>query len=418
MGIRFGPESSLLWLYGWLRRAGHHGFKFFEKLRNLTPADDERREKAENVVVRAIDEQATSERFLNYGRPVDGEINAEHQAFAADFTDEIEAPRNSLQASAQFSAALPDVCEQVRFFDNGEKFERGGADQRAAAERGPVHSRRKGRGEFFIGDECAERQPARQRLGDGDDIRRRIESLVGETAPGAAEPALNFVGDQSGIVLGGQRMRGEPEIFTYGADATLTLNGFDHQGADGVVEFGFEVSDIIEADELNAGNERSKRLTIFFRIRDGERAERAAVKGIFERQDARFLACTAGLGFCAGVGASKLERAVHGFGAAVGEESTVEARPFREFARERPLITIVKQIREVDGATRLTANHANKARMRVPKRVDRNAAEEIEILAAPGIVQAASPPMREDDGRALVSVHQVARFFSANARGR
>src|SRR5713101_2347359 len=56
--------------------------------------------------------------------------------------------------------------------------------------------------------------------------------------------------------------------------------------------------------------------------------------------------------------------------------------------------------------------------MRVAERVDRDAAEEIEILAALGIIQAASPPMREDHGRSLVSVHQVARFFGANARGR
>ncbi len=88
-----------------------------------------------------------------------------------------------------------------------QEFQRRGADQRTAAERGSVHSRRKRRRELLVGENRAERQAARERLGYGDDVRKRVEFLVGETAAGAAQAALNFVGDQRGIVLRGEFAR-------------------------------------------------------------------------------------------------------------------------------------------------------------------------------------------------------------------
>jgi hypothetical protein len=54
----------------------------------------------------------------------------------------------------------------------------------------------------------------------------------------------------------------------------------------------------------------------------------------------------------------------------------------------------------------------------MPERVDRDAAEEIEILSALRIIKPATPPVREDHRRALVGVHQVARFFRLNAHSR
>ena len=180
---------------------GQYGFKFPEKFRDVAPANDERREQAQNMIVRAIDQQAAAQRFLNERRAVNRKIDAEHQSFAADLADEIESRGELFEAGAQFRAARADVCEQFLFFDNGEKFKRGGANQRTAAESRAVHSRRECGGEFLTGDESAERQAACQRLGDGDDIRQRIEFLVREPAAGAAEAALNFISDERGIVL-------------------------------------------------------------------------------------------------------------------------------------------------------------------------------------------------------------------------
>ena len=57
-----------------------------------------------------------------------------------------------------------------------------------------------------------------------------------------------------------------PEILADGKDAAFALNCFDHQSADGGVEFGFEIRDIIETNEFDAGNQRCKRLAIFLRV--------------------------------------------------------------------------------------------------------------------------------------------------------
>ena len=102
---------------------------------------------------------------------------------------------------AKLGAALADVGEKIVVFDDREKFERRGADQRAAAKSRPVQSRAESGGETFVGDERAEREAARQRLRDRHDVRQRLEFLVSELAAGAAEAALNFVGDQRGAVV-------------------------------------------------------------------------------------------------------------------------------------------------------------------------------------------------------------------------
>src|SRR5208282_260602 len=108
-----------------------------------------------------------------------------------------------------------------------EEFERCGADERAAAKSGPVQSRRESRGKVFVGDECAKRKAAGQRLGDGDDVRRRVEFLVRKAAPGAPEPALDFIGDQSGVMLRRKRAGARPESIADGEDAAFALNGLD-----------------------------------------------------------------------------------------------------------------------------------------------------------------------------------------------
>ena len=113
-----------------------------------------------------------AQRFLHDGRAVNGQVDAEDQAFAANFADEVEARGEGLQTFAQFRAAFANIREKIFVFDDVKNSSAAAQIKRAAAERGAVHSRGEGRGEFFVGDERAERQAARERLGDGDDIRR------------------------------------------------------------------------------------------------------------------------------------------------------------------------------------------------------------------------------------------------------
>src|SRR5580704_18809929 len=66
-------------------------FELGEEFDNVLAPDDERRQQAQNMFVRAIDEQAAAQGFGDDWRAVNREINAENQALAADFADEIEA---------------------------------------------------------------------------------------------------------------------------------------------------------------------------------------------------------------------------------------------------------------------------------------------------------------------------------------
>src|SRR6266852_1453903 len=68
--------------------------------------------------------------------------------------------------------------------------------------------------------------------------------------------------------------------------------------------------------------------------------------------------------------ARELHRSVNGFGAAVRKKDAVHPRPSGEFARERALIGIVIEVREVNGARGFTADHSHDSRMCVTKRID------------------------------------------------
>ena len=50
------------------------------------------------MVVRAIDQQAAAQRFLDEGRAAIDKIDAEDQAFAADFADEIKLRRQLFES--------------------------------------------------------------------------------------------------------------------------------------------------------------------------------------------------------------------------------------------------------------------------------------------------------------------------------
>ena len=72
-------------------------------------------------------------------------------------------------------------------------------------------------------------------------------------AAGAAQAALNFIGDQRGVVLRCQIARALPEGFADGENAAFALNGFKDQRADSIVKFSFEIGDIVETHEFDAG---------------------------------------------------------------------------------------------------------------------------------------------------------------------
>ena len=117
-------------------------FQQTQKLANLRACDDERRKEAQREIVSAVDEQAALHGLLDKGSAIDGKLDANHQAFATNFADEIEFGGERGQAVAQLGAARLDVFEKVFVVDDIQKFKRGGAGERAAAESGAVQAGR------------------------------------------------------------------------------------------------------------------------------------------------------------------------------------------------------------------------------------------------------------------------------------
>src|SRR5882724_547787 len=192
-----------------------------------------------------------------------------------------------------------------------------------------MHSWRDSRCDGVVRQNRAKREASGQWFGYDGDIRLRRKLLICETAPGASEATLNFVGNKQRAMLRGQSASALPESFGDRIDATFTLNRLEDNRADSVVKFGFEVGNIVEGDEFHARNQRLKRRAVFFRGGNAERAEGASVKGIPHGENARL---GGRLAKCPWSRPSaeprQFEGAIDGFGAAVCEKYAVETRPF------------------------------------------------------------------------------------------
>src|SRR5258708_5201843 len=388
---------------GLLRGCCKNDLKEPEKFAHLRTSDDEGRQEAQRKIVGAIDEQTTLHGLADERRAIDGEFHTDHQAFAADFTDETEFRGKLHQAVAQLRAAHADICEELFARDDLEELKGNGTSQRAAAKRGAMHTGRDARGHLLRGENGAERKSGRKRLGDQNNVRLRGKLLIAEEAAGAAKSALNFVGDQESAMLRGKRASAIPENFAEGIDSAFALNWFQKDAADGVVEFRLEVSDVVETHELCAGNEWREGQPILFRGSNGDGAESAAVKRILQGQKAMLLrGRSRGLVRPASKEPRELEGAIDRFRAADGEENAVKPGPSGEFARERALVGIVKEIREGNGTRGFAADYLYDSRMRVAERVHGDAAKKIEVLFSSGIANVLDAAVGHDHGLTLV----------------
>src|ERR1700677_2587915 len=141
-------------------------------------------------------------------------------------------------------------------------------------------------GDPFRGEDCAQRQAARQRLRDRDYIRQNIVMLIGKMAPGAAQAALNLVKNEQRTALFGQS-RGEVEkFFINRTDPSFTLNRLNADRADTGIKLSLEIVEVVELYEGHAGQQWNKRSTIFRLTGRSQRTEGASVKRIIHRQDA------------------------------------------------------------------------------------------------------------------------------------
>src|ERR1700720_682501 len=147
-------------------------------------------------------------------------------------------------------------------------------------------------------------------------------------------------------------LRGElpstiPKRFGDRMDAAFALNRFEQDGANRVVELGFKVVHVIEADKIDARQQRSEREAIFFRGSDADGAERSTVERVVHRKDAMLLSSTRWeVGWIASVETRELQRGFDSFRTAVGEKNAIHPGPLGKLLRQRALKRVVIQIRE------------------------------------------------------------------------
>src|SRR5712664_2033562 len=118
---------------GLLRSSCENEFEEPEKFAHLRAVDDERGKQTQCEIVSAIDQQAVLHGFRYKGRTFDGEFDAHHQSFSANFSDEVKFGGELREAFAKLRAARADVFEELFALDGFEEFERGRARKRTAA---------------------------------------------------------------------------------------------------------------------------------------------------------------------------------------------------------------------------------------------------------------------------------------------
>src|SRR5580765_8319756 len=103
---------------GLLRGSYKQSFQETQELAHLSASDEERRKQAQREIVRAVDEQAAKHGLRDKRSAVDGQLDANHQALAANFADKWELGGERGKASAQFRTASANVFEEVFLFND------------------------------------------------------------------------------------------------------------------------------------------------------------------------------------------------------------------------------------------------------------------------------------------------------------
>src|SRR6266436_1356400 len=151
---------------GLLRCSRENEFEEPEKFAHLRAVDDERGKQTQREIVSAIDQQAALHGFRYKGRAFDGEFDADHQPFSANFADEVKFSGELREAFAKLRAARANVIEKLFALDSFEEFERGGAGERTAAKCCSVHAGRDARSNRLRRKNRTEWQTRSERLGD------------------------------------------------------------------------------------------------------------------------------------------------------------------------------------------------------------------------------------------------------------
>src|SRR6266850_2390369 len=96
---------------GLLRSSCENEFEEPEKFAHLRTGDDERGKQTQRKIVSAIDQQSALHGFRDKWRTFDGQLDAKHQPFSANFADEVKFGGELHEAFAKLRATCANVFQ-------------------------------------------------------------------------------------------------------------------------------------------------------------------------------------------------------------------------------------------------------------------------------------------------------------------
>ena len=258
-----------------------------------------------------------------------------------------------------------------------------------------------GRG-LLGGEAGAHREAAADALGRGQDVGLDPVMLVGVHPAGPGVAALHLVEDQHQVVGVGEAAQALHELGAGRADAALALDRLDQEAGGVPAHRRLGGLEIVELDDLEAGQQRREAVAQLVLVGGADRAERAAVEGAGEGDQLVLV----GPAVMVVVAARGLDRALDRLGAAVGEEDGVGEGEVDQPLRERLALRRAVEVGDVDQGRRLVLDRLGQVRMAVAEQVDGDAAGEVEIFLALLAVEIDPLPAHRPHRRARIDGHE------------
>ena len=329
------------------------------------------------------------------------ELDAEHQALAADVADEaVEAPDERTEPGLRLLATGRGVGDEAAL-EQLDRGERRGAGDRVAAVGRAVRARSPCLEEIGAGDHRAQGHPGRDPLGRQQDVRLDAPVLDRPHLAGPPGARLDLVGDQQDAVLVTDVAEALEEPVLGDDVAALALDRLDDDRRDLVGRRELVEQDVVEPLEVldpavrGVEDPRQQRpeagVVLGLRGRQRDRAVGPTVERAEERDDVRPL----------GREPRELDRRLDDLGPGVAEIGAHAARDRRDPRQLAADLGVDRQVevrrREMDQLGRLLLDRGHDLRMRVTGRVDRDAGGEIEEEVAVDVLDDEAVAADRDD---------------------
>ena len=222
----------------------------------------------------------------------------------------------------------------------------------------------------------------------------------------ATDPGLHLVEDEQGAALAAERLQALEVAFRRLDHAGLALDRLDENRAGAAVDLAGRRLQVAEGHRSEPSREGAEADLVGGRCGRRQGAQGTAVETALRGDDpvpvARAVAVV-------GVAPRQLDRGLDRLGAAVAEEGAVE-QTLRGLHQQlaRPLLFAdPEEVRDVQVAPGLARDRLGQGRVAVAQGRNRDAGQEVEVLAAPDVPEAHSVAVAERHRRPLVVCEQA-----------